>query len=616
MKKYIRLSFCLYFFGLTLFILLYVTPVRFADAKDYSLLFNGEDNYVDCGTSESLNIVAPLTLEAWIKPTDWNIDSGISSIADKGKFSLYIKKSNSRTVSDENGLIFEMYHEDKTYTQFKTADNSIKLNTWQHIAVTYDGIETVKIYINGEDRPFTSVYGLPSGAIEDNTEEHLFIGDNASHSSKFKGAIDEVRIWNITRSRYDIQSALYVPLSVDNKGLAGYWMMTESEDILTDYSGNGNNGIIYGATLSTAYCQAVRYPKIKLVKIGYVTSTTASVSGEVLYDGGAPVTEKGVCWNTSGTPMIEKNDRKVYVKSSSIGYFNVTITELKPGTAYYIRIYVTNCGGKTAYGVQESFVTPVKPVVITSEISMITDSSASCGGDVTDDGNGKITARGSCWSTEKNPALNSSATCSSDGTGAGIFTSEMTKLISGTAYFVRAYVTNGAGTSYGEEKSFTTLVKPAVTTSAVIYITPTTAYSGGNVTDDGGYTVTARGVCWNTLKSPGIDNGAFCYVNGSGEGSFSSFMNNLMPDTTYYVRAYATNQGGTSYGNEREFKTPFIPGDINNDGSVRLDDAVICFKILSNINLGDIKISLKADVNGDKKISFEDAIYILRKILQ
>ncbi len=412
MKKNIQLSFCLYFLGLNLFIIMYFIQIIFA-AEDYSLLFNGENNYVDCGTSETLNITAPLTMEAWIKPTDWNTDSGISSITDKGKFSLYIKGSNSRTVSDEQSLLFEMYHEDKTYTQFKTADNSIKLNTWQHVSVTYDGIETVKIYINGEDRPFTSVYGLPSGAIEDNLEDNLFIGDNATHNRHFKGAIDEVRIWSIVRSRYDIQSALYVPLSNDNKGLAGYWRMTESEEnILTDYSSSGNNGIIYGATLSTAYCEAVRYPQIKLVKVGNITSTTASVSGEVLYDGGAPVTEKGVCWNTSGTPMIEKNDRKVYVKGSSIGYFNVTITELKPDTTYYIRIYVTNCGGKTAYGVQESFVIPVKPAVVTSEISMITDSSASCGGDVTDDGNGVIKARGVCWSTEKNPAVNSSTFCS------------------------------------------------------------------------------------------------------------------------------------------------------------------------------------------------------------
>ena len=79
-----------------------------------------------------------------------------------------------------------------------------------------------------------------------------------------------------------------------------------------------------------------------------------------------------------------------------------------------------------------------------------------CGGNVTFDGWSEITARGVCWSTSPNPTINDSKT--TDGSGIGSFTSNITGLADGTTYYVRAYATNSKGTAYGEEKSFTTLL--------------------------------------------------------------------------------------------------------------------------------------------------------------
>jgi uncharacterized protein (TIGR02145 family) len=104
---------------------------------------------------------------------------------------------------------------------------------------------------------------------------------------------------------------------------------------------------------------------------------------------------------------------------------------------------------------------------------------------------------------------------------------------------------------------------PTVITSPVTDITQTTATSGGNVTSDGGATVTARGVCWNTSSNPTTANSYT--TDGSGTGTFVSNLTSLTPNTLYYVRAYATNSVGTSYGNELSFTTltpPFICGDI------------------------------------------------------
>jgi hypothetical protein len=105
--------------------------------------------------------------------------------------------------------------------------------------------------------------------------------------------------------------------------------------------------------------------------------------------------------------------------------------------------------------------------------------------------------------------------------------------------------------------NFTSMVPvpdvPNVTTAPVYSITYTSAVSGGNVTADGGASVTARGVCWSTLPNPTLlDNFT---VDGSGLGIYSSLMASLLPSTTYYVRAYATNLAGTGYGNELSFTT-------------------------------------------------------------
>ena len=94
---------------------------------------------------------------------------------------------------------------------------------------------------------------------------------------------------------------------------------------------------------------------------------------------------------------------------------------------------------------------------------------------------------------------------------------------------------------------------PTVTTNSVTNITKNSAQCGGNVTSDGGATVTERGVCWSTYQNPTIyDNTTY---DGEGTGVFTSHITNLSPGTTYYVRAYATNSEGTAYGAQRSFTT-------------------------------------------------------------
>jgi hypothetical protein len=152
---------------------------------------------------------------------------------------------------------------------------------------------------------------------------------------------------------------------------------------------------------------------------------------------------------------------------------------------------------------------------------------------------------------------------------------------------------------------------PTVTTTAISNIAPTTAMSGGNVTADGGADITARGICWSTSQTPTISGNHT--TDGTGTGSFNSTMTGLTPNTTYYVRAYATNSEGTAYGEVVSFTTlqQNLVGDINEDGVVSIDDvSVLLSHILGNISLTDQAL-INADVNGDGVISIDDVSTLL-----
>jgi hypothetical protein len=302
----------------------------------------------------------------------------------------------------------------------------------------------------------------------------------------------------------------------------------------------------------TAYGNQVSFttltlPTVTTDTVTNITQTTAASGGNVSSNGGCAVTARGVCWSTSALPTITNS---YTTDGSGTGSFVSNITGLTGGTLYYVRAYATNSAG-TAYGNQVSFTTLTLPTVTTDTVTNITQTMATSGGNVTTNGGCAVTARGVCWNTSALPTITNSHT--TDGSGTGSFVSNITGLTGGTLYYVRAYATNSAGTAYGNQVSFTTLTLPTVTTDTVTNITQTTASSGGNVTSDGGNAVTARGVCWSTSALPTITNSHT--TDGSGTGAFVSNITGLTANSLYYVRAYATNAYGSTYGNQQSFTT-------------------------------------------------------------
>jgi hypothetical protein len=220
------------------------------------------------------------------------------------------------------------------------------------------------------------------------------------------------------------------------------------------YAAN-ESGTNYGAEESFVAKDGL--PEVHTVEITGITSNSAVVYGKVTSHGVSDIIELGMCWNTNHNPNIS-NSHAVSSIVVNEGEFIVSITGLESGVEYYVRAYAKNSQG-IGYGDEVPFKTDEiiqnLPTVYTLDVTEIAQTSAKCGGKVTNDGGSEVTNRGVCWSTMENPVVSDNAT--DDGSGLGDFVSNISGLSAGVTYYVRAYATNGVGTEYGEQKSFTTL---------------------------------------------------------------------------------------------------------------------------------------------------------------
>lgn len=311
-------------------------------------------------------------------------------------------------------------------------------------------------------------------------------------------------------------------------------------------------------------------PTVKTTAVTDITESSAKSGGDVTADGGAEVTSRGICWSKNQTPTISDNRTDDGI---GMGAFHSSMTDLEDSTIYYLRAYAINDAG-VAYGDELSFMTLaieddsednseddseiLLPTVTSSCATNITETSACSGGNVTDDGGAEVTARGICWSTEQNPTLSDNHT--TDGNGAGSFTSIITDLNPNTKYYARAYATNEKGTAYGEEINFTTLEKiviglPEVKTVSATDVDIHNAVITGEVISDGGAEVVERGFIWNILDDDNGPTESQRVEVGSGLGVFTYQFTDLLPETEYSVQAYAINSEGEANGEYIFFTT-------------------------------------------------------------
>jgi len=223
----------------------------------------------------------------------------------------------------------------------------------------------------------------------------------------------------------------------------------------------------------------IKFPEIVTLPVTNVSFTLANYEAEVKYDGGVPILERGFCFSTQPNPTIQDNK---YLVSGELGVFKLVMTELQPGTLYYVRSFAKNRKG-LQYGNQVSFTTVAytPPTVITQDVGQVTTQSAQANGQVSDEGNTPVTERGFCFGQNRNPSVNDRKV--DLGSGLGGFSYNFSGLSEGTTYYVRAYAINKKGIFYGEEKSFRTAVTPPPPPPPpVVVVTPPASPGTGGTT--------------------------------------------------------------------------------------------------------------------------------------
>ncbi len=292
-------------------------------------------------------------------------------------------------------------------------------------------------------------------------------------------------------------------------------------------------------------------PMVTTNTVTEIVQTSAVCGGLAFATGNTEIIARGVCWGTNQNPTVDNNKT---TDGTGLGTFTSNLTGLTAGTTYYARAYATNSSG-TTYGNQVSFktvLTVIFPTVTTSAPINLTSSTATGGGNVTETGGAEVVARGVCWSKNQNPTIADGK--SEEGTGTGVFSCPITGLEPGVTYYARAFATNSAGTGYGSQSSFITQKTiPTVVTKTPASISPMGAVSGGTITIPGGGTITDKGICWGETENPSVNDNKASY--GTGSDAFNGAINMLKPNTTCYVRAYAVNEIGIAYGDQKSFTT-------------------------------------------------------------
>ena len=256
-------------------------------------------------------------------------------------------------------------------------------------------------------------------------------------------------VWSTTTS----------PILADNKIVTGAGTGTFS----TALTGLPAGTLIYVRAFATSragtgYGNEVSFTTEAPTPAVLTTTTAINVKGELATSGGnisdtggAPITQRGVCWSTAPNPTIAGSKS---ADGTGPGTFQSTLINLTPNTKYYYRAYATSIAG-TAYGDVKDLTTGAVslPAVTTEPITAVFSYKAIGGGTMTNDGNA-MTTLGLCWNTTGNPTIaDSKVVC---GTGAGFHAGTMPGLTENFQYYVRAYATNSVGTVYGQQLAFST----------------------------------------------------------------------------------------------------------------------------------------------------------------
>jgi hypothetical protein len=299
--------------------------------------------------------------------------------------------------------------------------------------------------------------------------------------------------------------------------------------------------------------------KVRTLTPQNIRAKTAVCSGKIEFPGEGAIEERGVYISTSAN--MENKTPPYHPVTINGDTFICNISGLNHSTQYYVLAFVRNTFG-TFSGDTIGFMTSDgRPVVDSVEI-IVGYTDVIMTSYVVDGGDAPVLERGFCWDDIPNPTIESSTPknrISYAGPGIGAFAGQTEGLDPQTKYYIRAFARNEFGLKYSEKQTefYTKSETPTVKTSEPASTINGTVILGGQILDKGKSDVTSSGICYSSsVSEPSITNGDKKELVPESSGVFSTELSGLKGGTTYYVRAYATNDEGTSYGETIRFETP------------------------------------------------------------
>jgi hypothetical protein len=204
--------------------------------------FDGLDDFVVIDNNSALDLTNNYTFEAWVNQKEPSI---LGRILDKGTVLFFIHNTSSLSVYKENSLVLSIATATGSYV-INTGLNSIKQNTWHHIAFRVSKTNIYKIYIDGVSVPFTSTG--TAAAANSNAASPAYIGNNAGLARGLNGNIDEVRIWSGVRTQTVIKANTMTKYVGNELGLNAYYSFSEGDkQFVHDASINDNTAVVTNA---------------------------------------------------------------------------------------------------------------------------------------------------------------------------------------------------------------------------------------------------------------------------------------------------------------------------------------------------------------------------------
>jgi len=301
-------------------------------------------------------------------------------------------------------------------------------------------------------------------------------------------------------------------------------------------------------------------PTVTALSASSIDDDSATLNGRLTSAGTYDVVEYGFYYDDDDN--VTTSDAKIRAGTGNLDEdeeFEATINGLKPDTRYWFRAYIIydNSRERTVLSATTRTFTTTdsgaedRPEVSTDSATSITSNSARLNGEIDSIGASRITEYGFYYGTKSSPSTKKKVGSRID--EGDDFSYKLTGLKSDTRYYFRAYARNAEGISYGSVRSFFTEEgdeKPSVTTKAV---TTGDGYATlyGVVTDEGDSDIEAYGFYYGTTSN--TPNKIKVGNRIAEDKTFSYQLTGLAPGN-YYVKAYATNDGGTSYGTLRSFE--------------------------------------------------------------